>query len=120
MLLIGGRLLRRIHMERPLQKKDTRTSKMIGTADLWNGLYYMSLSKNSPQQHSCSATQSFFDLWHFRLGHTSVKGLVQSLSPKNPANFHCVVCPIAKQRKLPFSSSESLAHRPFSLVHIDI
>ncbi|CAN1170518.1 Retrovirus-related Pol polyprotein from transposon RE2 [Linum perenne] len=100
--------------------QDTRTSKMIGTADLWNGLYYMSLSKNSPQQHSCSATQSFFDLWHFRLGHTSVKGLVQSLSPKNPANFHCVVCPIAKQRKLPFSSSESLAHRPFSLVHIDI
>ncbi|CAN1215504.1 hypothetical protein LINPERPRIM_LOCUS253 [Linum perenne] len=42
--------------------QDIRNSKMIGTAELWNGLYYLSLSKSSPQQHSCSTAQSFFDL----------------------------------------------------------
>ncbi|CAN1850120.1 hypothetical protein LINPERHAP1_LOCUS39701, partial [Linum perenne] len=44
---------------------------MIGIAKQWNGLYYMSISQKYPQRHSCSTT--FFYLWHFRLGHTSVK-----------------------------------------------
>ncbi|CAN1823318.1 Retrovirus-related Pol polyprotein from transposon RE1 [Linum perenne] len=97
---------------------DTKSSKMIGTAELWNGLYYLSSSSSSPQVSAHSAT--FFDLWHFRLGHTSVKSLTQSLSPKCSARFHCPICPVTKQRKLPFSSSDSIADKPFSLIHVDI
>ncbi|CAN1766532.1 Retrovirus-related Pol polyprotein from transposon TNT 1-94 [Linum perenne] len=101
--------------------QDTRSSRMIGTAELWNGLYYLSISQSSSQQHTSSVNSAvLFDLWHFRLGHTSIKGLTQTLSPRCSTEFHCPVCPIAKQRRLPFSSSDSLAVRPFSLVHVDI
>ncbi|CAN1752640.1 Retrovirus-related Pol polyprotein from transposon RE1 [Linum perenne] len=98
--------------------QDIKTSKTIGIAEVRNGLYRLTLPRASSQISSCSKV--FFDLWHFRLGHTSVKGLARSLGSKCNDTFHCTVCPIAKQHKLPFSSSKSLAPSPFALIHVDI
>ncbi|CAN1324311.1 Retrovirus-related Pol polyprotein from transposon RE2 [Linum perenne] len=97
--------------------QDTRNSQMIGTARERNGLYYFRFPRVD-LAFSCSTV--FFDLWHFRLGHSSVKSLVNSLGSQCSDRFHCKICPIAKQQRLPFSSSSSLADEAFSLIHVDI
>ncbi|CAN1278969.1 hypothetical protein LINPERPRIM_LOCUS16813 [Linum perenne] len=102
--------------------QDTMSSQTIGTAESRNGLYYFSASRSpvdiSSRIHGCSTV--FFGLWHFRLGHSSVKSLVQSLKPRCSEKFHCKICPIAQQQRLPFPCSDSLAARPFPLIHVDI
>ena len=35
-------------------------------------------------------------------------------------NAHCDVCPIAKQKRLPFFSSNNISALPFDLVHCDL
>jgi hypothetical protein len=64
------------------------------------------------------------DLWHFRLGHlsTSKLNLLHTLVPSISADSNnvCNVCPMAKQRHLPFPISNIVSHKPFDLVHVDI
>ena len=65
-------------------------------------------------------------IWHNRLGHISFKRLdslkdqlkcdVTRLHKSDP----CYICPLAKQRRLPFESNNHLSKFPFDLVHCDI
>ena len=63
------------------------------------------------------------DIWHLRLGHPSNKVLDQVCTNfpyvKINKNSVCDTCHLAKQSKLPFSSSVTI-HKPFELVHMDI
>lgn len=59
------------------------------------------------QPHVASAKKSTtFELWHYRLGHPSLSRLklIQDtiISSYRPQHFLCPICPLAKQRKLPF------------------
>ena len=61
------------------------------------------------------------------LGHPSPQklALLQSLVPdviscNNNKNFDCFVCPLAKQKRLPFHSSVSSSSCCFDLIHVDI
>jgi hypothetical protein len=63
-------------------------------------------------------------LWHFRFGHLSnsrLSDLTQMYPNISVDNkIVCDVCHFAKQRKLPFTSSNSIAKSNFELLHLDI
>ena len=66
-------------------------------------------------------------LWHSKLGYPSFQRLanLQSLVPDvincgNNKSFDCPICPIAKQKRLPFQSSIHVSNSCFDLIHVDI
>ncbi|KAI9185245.1 hypothetical protein LWI28_005591 [Acer negundo] len=113
--------------------QDLATRRMIGLGKQRDGLYYLvalatrkSVSNSSSPTHrpTCNLAISSTDLWHNRLGHVSPPRL--SLIAKNFLNFSvqsnnaCPICPLAKQSRLPFSSSVVSSVKPFELIHCDI
>jgi hypothetical protein len=124
--------------------QDTTSQKMIGLGDRVNGLYRLVLPKpsytttapsNLPLSHSVSFKNtaiscnnstviSLSALWHFRFGHLSnsrLSDLTQMYPNISVDNkVVCDVCHFAKQRKLPFTSSNSTAKSNFELLHFDI
>ena len=73
---------------------------------------------------SPSLSTNVFSLWHSRLGHPSdVK--VHSLSNtlpflQNCCNKPCIVCPLAKQKRIHFPFNNNKCAYPFDLVHMDV
>jgi len=63
-------------------------------------------------------------LWHFRLGHVSYKRLAHMSHLFPSLSFDsqttCDMCHFARQKKLPFSLSSSVASNKFELLHFDI
>ena len=62
-------------------------------------------------------------MWHQRLGHPSfdtLKSLQNLLHLKSFYSHHCTTCPLAKQRRLSFSSNNHLSCNAFDLIHTDI
>ena len=113
--------------------QDLATRRMIGLGKQRDGLYYLSaLVTNNPvnptiqttKQPTCNLTISSTDLWHHRLGHASSPCL--SFIAKNFLNFSirsnnaCHICPLAKQSRLPFSTSSISSIKPFEIIHCDI
>lgn len=113
--------------------------RKIASAKVHQGLYYLdttfqsnsSLSKTCnvlsfPNYNSTSISQTLSDdlLWHYRFGHVSAPRLQLSKhvcpSIHIPKHHNCVVCPIAKQRKLPFPHSSTVSASCFDLIHMDI
>ena len=99
--------------------QDLATRRMIGLGKQRDGLYYLAAltrkigttSHSSPNhQPTCNLTTSSTDLWHSRLGHISHSHL--SFIAKNflkfsiQSNNACPICPLAKQHRLPFGTSE--------------
>ena len=65
------------------------------------------------------------DLWHARLGHTSLSRLQLLASQGHLGSiqfpkFDCTSCHFGKQTKLPFNNSDSFSSEPFDLIHFDI
>lgn len=67
-----------------------------------------------------------FELWHKRLGHPSNKVLepIKELLGVSISHTDCLnpcsVCPLAKQKQLPFQSLNNFSDKSFSLIHCDI
>ena len=107
---------------------------MIGKGEKLEGLYVLnSLSLG----HDCALEQFsvpssicintiIAQIWHNRLGHPSYQKLdVLIIKPyldhlKSHYTDTCYVCPLAKQRRIPFISHNHLSPFPFDLVHYDI
>ena len=113
--------------------QDLSQGIMIGMGS--NNLYYLSLGFASNCNLSCNtftattnatnASPSIHELWHYRLGHLSFVKLnvlheILDISYLSNTNLHCSICPLAKQRCLPFVSSNNMFALPFDLVHCDI
>lgn len=63
------------------------------------------------------------DVWHKRLGHVSfgkLKSISNILNFPNKAPLLCDIFPLAKQKHLPFSKSDSNATSCFELIHCDV
>ena len=82
---------------------------------------------NSVNSNNLTSVIDSTSLWHSRLGHPSFQRLaiLQSLIPdvincSSNKSFDCVICPIAKQKRLPFQSSVHVSNSCFDLVHVDI
>uniref|UniRef100_A0A2N9IX68 Integrase catalytic domain-containing protein n=1 Tax=Fagus sylvatica TaxID=28930 RepID=A0A2N9IX68_FAGSY len=115
--------------------------RMIGMGKQQNGLYLLDLT--SDLQHSAATTspslqKSLYSLtsikdsnnnlhvWHCRLGHPSFSRMhfLSSLMPHvshSCTDVHtCNVCPLAKQKRLPFPNNTHLSSQSFDLLHVDI
>jgi len=74
---------------------------------------------------SCS---SFFDsnvkekLWHYRLGHmplSNMKKIFPVSIPCSKFSSPCIICPMERQSKLPFYTSNITTKVVFDLIHVD-
>ncbi|CAN1268719.1 Retrovirus-related Pol polyprotein from transposon TNT 1-94 [Linum perenne] len=97
--------------------------RTIGIAKKIGELYCFTqspVSSSGPSIHSNAfSVFKHFDLWHFRLGHCS--STPQALALGRPSSdFHCTICPVAKQKRLNFPLSDSCAENWFELAHMDI
>jgi hypothetical protein len=108
--------------------QDLTSLRMIGLADLHNGLYLLRTTgphdTMKPMNFSIVNSYSSFDLWHYRLGHPSTKVLkhVATIFPyvQIQDNKICDSCHFAKLHRLPFPSSTSYSLNAFDMVHVDI
>ena len=101
----------------------------IGLGREQNGLYLLDnkfkmLSSVPTTSSFCQSVYTQLDIWHFRLGHPS-SGKLDLLNKVVPfvqcnKTAHYDICPIAKQKKLPFTSSTHVSKFPFDLVHCDL
>ncbi|XLU82308.1 hypothetical protein S245_005728, partial [Arachis hypogaea] len=67
------------------------------------------------------------DLWHKRLGHSSLKTVMDVMnkislhfSSHSAANHVCEICPLAKMHRLHFSLNDTVYMTPLELVFVDI
>ena len=96
-----------------------------------NGLYLLQKGE-STSTSSCLSTsgsvcvnKTRHYIWHARLGHLSDAKL--ALLNKNNVSFvnsnetfHCDICPLAKQKRLPFNPSSHISNDCFDLIHCDL
>ncbi|GAA0153053.1 hypothetical protein LIER_11378 [Lithospermum erythrorhizon] len=123
--------------------QDFKTSKVLVVAKEANGLYMLDSSSLSfhvnntnkmpgidvkqaePSLVNSLVTGFNSTLWHQRLGHPYdiiIKHMmkVSDSQISNVSESPCLVCPIAKQSRLPFPSSTSVSAEVFHLVHLDL
>ena len=112
---------------------------MIGLGKLHNNLYLLRASSNCKSISEASTVLEFVlqsfahsishipivtkpHLSHLRLGHVSDAKLQHCISdvPFFHSNKECVVCPIAKHKRLPFPNSNHLSDHAFDLIHCDV
>ena len=112
---------------------------MIGLGKLHSNLYLLQTSKNCKSISEATAVlesvlQSFVHfvshvpivtkpyLWHLRLGHVFDDKLHHCISEVSSfhSNKECVVCPIAKHKRLHFPNSKYLFDHSFDLIHCDV
>ncbi|RVW15251.1 Retrovirus-related Pol polyprotein from transposon TNT 1-94 [Vitis vinifera] len=108
---------------------DHSQGKLIGMGRRQGNLYlldssvFRSISSVFVVDNNTSAHVN--KLWHFRLGHPSnvklsvLKPHLQLQSNGN-TNLSCSICPLAKQKRLPFDCHNNLSPSPFDLIHCDI
>ena len=119
--------------------QDLTCWKMIGLGKLHNNLYLLQTLDNCKSISEAttvleSVLQSFVHyvshvpivtkpyLWHLRLGHVSDDKLHHCIYDVSSfhSNKECVVCPIAKHKRLHFPNSNNLSTHAFDLIHCDV
>jgi hypothetical protein len=121
--------------------QDVSSQKRIGVADLLHGLYVLTMPsvstldtpynpcieiphKSINALDKCDRTIDC-NLWHMRFGHPSFEKLneINKVFPSvsvQKTSLPCDICFYAKQKRLPFSLSQSISTHIFDLVHMDI
>ena len=121
--------------------QDLISLKMIGVADVVNGLYTMTWSNCFHNQSTntfahlfssatsclCNISKHFpiSNLWHFGLGHPSIDKLhvlkkFDNTITSPDTDLSCDVCHFAKMKKLSFSPSTTVSQSCYDLIHGDI
>ena len=95
-----------------------------------SGLKSVSISVSiSSANKTVTNRSSNLDMWHYRLGHPSYSNFnfLQDCIPNALSNNmshscidHCNVCPIAKQKHLPFPKHNKIHSTIFALVRYDV
>lgn len=110
--------------------------KMIGKVDRMESLYILDAASSTSLSNDCndfSSVGSFVNnvstnTWHHRLGHLSYQKLdsmkeqlnLNCSRSRNQIVDPCNICPLAKQRRLPFVSNNHLSKNAFDLIHCDV
>jgi hypothetical protein len=105
------------------------TWSTIGLGKEKDGLFYLQHNSGNPSFFNSafsaiSIKAPSTEIWHYRLGHPSQPrlALLQSLIPSVSlhSNNICIVCPMAKQRKLSFPVSHTCTESLFDIIRYDI
>ncbi|KAI3764159.1 hypothetical protein L2E82_14162 [Cichorium intybus] len=88
-------------------------------------LYPFTLQSDSQVLQPSAFASITRDLWHHRLGHLGadvLSSLKSSLNFRNVKHLSsvCESCVLGKQIKFPFSTSTSITHLPFDIIHTDL
>lgn len=102
--------------------QDASKGIQIGMSRRVGNLYVLD---HAPASVSFSSISSVIgsDIWHNRLSHLGPKKLSifsSSLPMKTVPSKVCEICPISKQKRLGFTSSDHIADSIFDLIHCDI
>jgi len=100
-----------------MSSQDLRSEKMIGTGIERKGLYFLNQAKKGTCNHAKTSNPN---LWHQRLGHLLTKVSPLFSKVNSCSNDKCLICPLAKQTRLSFSSSSIITTSSFDLIHVDI
>ncbi|CAA7015851.1 unnamed protein product [Microthlaspi erraticum] len=106
--------------------QDHTKGLMIGQGDEISNLYVQdtaALTDNIASSYMCSNIVVDLTVWHNRLGHpamckTDFLKDVLGVKQRNK-DSHCAICPLAKQKHIPFVSKHNICEHPFDLLHID-
>ena len=97
---------------------------MIGLGKESKGLYLLQHAPSHTALATNASSSSTSTLWHTRLGHPSFSklALLNKIVASDVANRSdcCDVCQFSKQKRLPFSISTHVSHKPFELMHSDL
>ncbi|KAL0410029.1 UNVERIFIED_CONTAM: Retrovirus-related Pol polyprotein from transposon RE2 [Sesamum latifolium] len=110
---------------------DLVTKRIIAIGKLFQNLYVLDKSSFSPStiasvtaahNKSCINSVSCNNvLWHRRLGHPSFNVLKHVPEVKSiDTTDICMICPFAKQSRLPFSPCAIQSKHAFELIHVDL
>jgi hypothetical protein len=108
--------------------QDPTTKMMIGSAEAYEGLYYLKLQDSNVHVNTAEGTNFTTipnqAIWHFRLGHPSISRM-QTLHSHFPYisidnKGVCDVCHLAKHKKNSYSTSLNKAVTPYATIHFDI
>nr|GEY29421.1 retrovirus-related Pol polyprotein from transposon TNT 1-94 [Tanacetum cinerariifolium] len=116
--------------------QDPSTKKVLAVGEGFNNLYICKPSSSSSIKQSSFNFPYLFsfvnkefqskhvasDLFHARLGHTSVSKLVHvgECNQKGVAQLSCDTCLLAKKHRLPFPLSHTKSLVAFELIHVDV
>ncbi|KAK4381522.1 Retrovirus-related Pol polyprotein from transposon RE1 [Sesamum angolense] len=114
--------------------QDQRTEEVLAIGNQIGKLFYLTPSsfsstavnkrtKSVPEFVHLSQDCTSYELWHKRLGHPSENVIdhIPTLRCKQPKEQSvCSICPLAKQSRKSFPSSDSSADTLFALIHVDI
>lgn len=110
--------------------QDPTKGLMIGKGEQISNLYVLDAwdlvgSTILQQQYdSCSNVVVDVSLWHNRLGHpymSKTDSIIDILGFKqiNKEPFHFDICPLAKQKRLPYNPKSNMNNNVFDILHID-
>ncbi|KAG8660798.1 hypothetical protein MANES_02G195350v8 [Manihot esculenta] len=109
-------------------RKDLQTEEVLGEGRVIEDFYFVTRDSFN-KQISCFSVAGCNEhdrhlamLWHARLGHVAHKRLkhVAGIFKCDYADLICSVCPIAKQTRIPFSTSRISTKEVFDLLHVDL
>lgn len=106
--------------------QDNHLKTMIGKDRKVNNLYVFDDGFDALGSKEFYANHVSVSMWHNRLGHPSLKVLESLKGQIKCSKFDsftfepCYICPLAKQKRLPFISNHHMSPFPFDLVHCDI
>lgn len=98
---------------------DTLSSKVSSNA-LVNSEFFINNISFSPTGTNRQKNK-ILEMWHYRLAHASVNVLkyIPSISLSSKGDLK-PICHLAKQHRLNFERSDSMALHVFDIIHIDI
>jgi len=111
--------------------QDNHTMRMIDFAKMHHKIYVLENPKGPGKHFSPNLILINYmsinkvDDWYFKIGQLS-KGKLFVLSTKfdyissKTCDDFCRICPLAKQKRLPFSLSTSSSNKIFYLLHMDV
>ncbi|XP_024965979.1 uncharacterized protein LOC112506192 [Cynara cardunculus var. scolymus] len=103
-----------------LLRDEKKINKIIGKVDQCQGLYVLEEDKKVAINQVFAVS---LDVWHQRIGHPSnrtllvIKSLLNVKTSLQESN--CTICPLSKQKRLPFVSLNNACDKSFDLVHLD-
>ena len=111
--------------------QDLALQSTIGLGKEINGLYLLQKGDSTSTSSCFSASISVSinkgqpHIWHARLEHLSDAKLALMNENNLPLinsneKFHCDICPLAKQKRLPLNTSSHISSEWFDLIHCDL